>query len=456
MNRIFFQIFFTFWLITVAIVFTSVSVSRYVGTLEKSDQGPSPYQLKKMAKEILTQTANISESLSAKELEVWLYTIPRVGSIDAYIINLVKPNLSTQAPEHINDISKSLTLDNPLLEIETQTTAIFGQLLSKDNQVLAKLLIEIPLPPSPLVYFFTKYIWLRLLAAFTVSGLICYVVARFISKPIEGLRKATQALAEGNLATRFDEKQFSSDELKRLGHDFNYMAEHLQETIENQKQLVRDISHELRSPIGRIQAALALAQVKHGEDEAELQRVEKECGRLNTLVNQLLIMPNYNQPMDSCIDLVSLLNGIASDDELQALQTNKKMIVSSPLQELLVTTSGNLLWHAIDNLTQNALKHTPENTTVTLSLKHDKPNKVIQVIVTDEGKGVPEADLKKIFQPFYRIDQARGHESDSHGLGLSIAYRAIKHHQGTIIAKNIDKGFQVAITLPDSLITSSI
>ena len=210
-------------------------------------------------------------------------------------------------PDDVRQAASSLILEQPTLDVELESTMLYGQLLIRDDQPIAKLLIATPLPPSPLVYFFTKYIWFRLLAAILVSGLICFFMARAITRPIVALRNATQQLADGNLNFRFDLSQYRSDEISELGHDFNNMAERIGQTLEEQKQLVRDISHELRSPLGRIQVALALAQRKHGEDTAELERVEKECDRLNALIGQLLVVPNYNQPLDDTIDLVALV-----------------------------------------------------------------------------------------------------------------------------------------------------
>ena len=454
MNRLFFKIFISFWLITIAVALAMLAASRYITDIEKAP-GASAYELGKAAEGILSRTSDIARDRSPKELELWLQGLPSIHSVKAYIINLEDPKRSTLVPDDIQLLAKRLTIKQPKLETKIDTAVVYGRLLVRNNIPISKLLIATPLPPSLVVYFFTEYIWFRLLAAIIVSGLICFFMARAITRPIVALRKATQQLAEGNLDYRFDTAKRSSDEVTELGYDFNNMAERIGQTLEEQKQLVRDISHELRSPLGRIQVALALAQRKHGEDTPELERVEKECDRLNALIGQLLVVPNYNQALDDCIDLVALIQGIADDDQLEAEHFNKEIKVQTDIDELLFTTSGNLIWHAIDNLTRNALRHAPENTTVTLILSYDKVNHHISIIVRDEGNGVPEEAIEKIFHPFYRVEKERGHgDTGGHGLGLSIASRAIEHHQGSITARNISAGFEIEVLLPEHLITA--
>lgn len=429
-----------------------LAASRYITDLEKAPH-PTAYELSKAAKGILSRTEDIARDRSAKELELWIHGLPSIHSLNAYVINLEDPKRSSMITEPIAKFAEQLTLEKPRLESRTANHIILGRLLIRQQKPVAKLLIETPLPPSPIVYFFTQYIWFRLLAAIIVSGLICFFMTKAITRPITALRKATQQLAEGKMDSRFDGGRPSNDEISQLGYDFNNMADRLQQTIEEQKQLVRDISHELRSPLGRIQVALALAQRKHGEDTAELLRVEKECERLNALIGQLLVVPNYNQNLDDCIDLVALLEDIARDDEPSAAQERKRIEVQTSFDELLITTAGNLLWHAVDNLARNALRHTPDGSTVALSL--DRQGNDVRIIVRDQGSGVPDQELEKIFNPFYRVETARDHQdSGGHGLGLNIASRAIEHHGGKIEAGNIEGGFEVIILLPSSLLTS--
>jgi signal transduction histidine kinase len=252
------------------------------------------------------------------------------------------------------------------------------------------------------------------------------------------------------MSSRYEMQTYGSDEISQLGRDFNNMAERLQQTIEEQKQLVRDISHELRSPLGRIQVALALAQKKCGEDISELHRVEKECGRLNEMIAQLLVIPDSDQQLTDCIDLVGLLEEIANDAQLQAEQANKTITIDTPLTELLVNTSGGLLWHAIDNIVRNALRHSPAGSTVAITLSFD--GNTISIAVSDQGQGVPDDAIQKIFQPFYRVETARDRNSGGYGLGLSIAHRAVARHGGNITAENFSGGFRVKILLPGTLI----
>jgi signal transduction histidine kinase len=145
---------------------------------------------------------------------------------------------------------------------------------------------------------------------------------------------------------------------------------------------------------------------------------------------------------------------IANDDALEAAQANKSIKIDSQIDELLVTTAGSLLWHAIDNLTRNAMRYTPEGTAVTITVQRPtNDDDWIRIAVRDCGKGVPEKSLDKIFNDFYRVESAREHQKiGGHGLGLSIANRAIIHHGGKMSARNLSDGFEIEVLLPASLI----
>ena len=454
MSKLFIKIFISFWLITITVLLAMVLASAYFFDSENSSFRQA-WNVRKQMLEVFAQAKYIAQYHDYAELENWIDTI-QLGK--SGVFHLFPAD--HQGSDFVSTLAARLTLEEQEIIDETQRHIYQAQLLTKGEQPVARLVLEAPHPPSTFQYILREYVWFRLLVGILVSGLICFFMARAITRPIVALRQATRQLAEGNLASRYNidaidtthEYQLESDEIGQLGNDFNYMAERLQRTVEEQKQLVRDISHELRSPLGRIQAALALAQRKYGEDSAELARVSKECDRLNELIGQLLVVPDTDKPLSDVIDLVGLLKDIASDDEIRAQQANKQIRVETSLPELLVRTSGNLLWHAVDNIVRNALRHTPEHTAVVIGLNMQESSRAIRISVRDAGPGVPPDLLEKIFHPFYRVETAREHGT-GYGLGLSIAKRAIQRHDGQIRARNTHPGLEVEVLLPVSLIS---
>ena len=160
------------------------------------------------------------------------------------------------------------------------------------------------------------------------------------------------------------------------------------------------------------------------------------------MIAQLLVIPDSDQQLTDCIDLVGLLEEIANDAQLQAEQANKIITIDTRLTELLINTSGGLLWHAIDNIVRNALRHSPEGSTVAINLSFD--GNTISIAISDEGQGVPDDAIQKIFQPFYRVETARDRNTGGYGLGLSIAHRAVARHGGNITAENFKRNMVFA------------
>lgn len=452
MSKLFIKIFISFWLINIAVLLTMVASSTYFFDSENSSFRDA-WNIRKQMLEVFAKAEYIAEQHDYAELERFIASAHVRDSVSFHL-----SPVGQSGTGRIALLADRLTPQQTVIIEETKENIFQAQLLLHQGQPFARLVMESPHPPSTLEYILREYVWVRLLLGILVSGLICFAMARSITRPVLALRQATRQLAEGNLNSRYQRNmpsnpetyQLASDEIGQLGEDFNYMAQRLQQTIEEQKQLVRDISHELRSPLGRIQAALALAQRKAGDDTAELKRVEKECSRLNELIGQLLVVPDTEKPLSDVIDLVGLLKDIAADDELRAQQANTSIVVETDLQELLVQTSDNLLWHAIDNIVRNALRHSPENSCIRIGLNIPEPGEWIRITVQDEGPGVAADLLDKIFHPFYRVETAREHGT-GYGLGLSIAKRAIQRHDGSISAKNRFPGLEVEIRLPTKL-----
>ena len=292
---------------------------------------------------------------------------------------------------------------------------------------------------------------LHLLAIIVVAGLFCYWLARYLTAPVTRLRAATQELARGNLSARvapaFGNRR---DEMTALAADFDQMAEQIETLVNGQRRLLGDISHELRSPLARLNVALELARQRAGADAATaLQRIEREAETLNEMIGQLLALTRLESHTEAVektsFDLVQLVREIVDDANYEARNRDRSVQLDSPAACNLL---GNeqLLRRAIENVVRNAVQYTAVDTAVEVKLVC---NEQAVITVRDHGPGVPAETLDKLFRPFYRVDEARDRNSGGTGLGLAIAERAVRLHGGTVEAANVATGgLAVTIALP--------
>ena len=297
---------------------------------------------------------------------------------------------------------------------------------------------------------------LSILIGIISSGLVCYLLARYLTAPVVRLRAATQRLAAGDLSARAGGLGARRrDEMSQLVRDFDTMAERLEATVNAQARLLNDISHELRSPLARLNVASALAHQRAGtEAHSALERIDLEAERLNQLIGGLLTIARLDSGNDarqkSPIALGEMIEAIAADADFEAQSRNCR--VQSLIKEDCVVTGAPILLHsAIENVVRNAARYTREGSSVQITLErgqgHEGPEALIRI--ADSGPGVPEEELDKLFRPFYRIDDARGRRTGGVGLGLAITDRAVRLHGGTVKASNRrEGGLQVEIRLP--------
>lgn len=311
-------------------------------------------------------------------------------------------------------------------------------------------LIAVFRPPHPVWHLVSIP---GLLAALLISGVVCLGLARYLSAPVRRLRTATQALATGDLGVRVGALGLRGDEMGGLSRDFDRMAARLQALIEAQKDLLRDVSHELRSPLARLQAALGLARRRtEGRAAEELDRIEREAERLNELIGQILSLTRLavevGERVREPVDLASLVDAIARDAAFEAEQSRRHVRVVA-LDAVSLVGSPELLHSAIENVVRNAVHYTREDTAVEITLAAGAEGGEAVITVRDHGPGVGEAHLQRIFEPFFRASESRDRASGGYGLGLAIARRAVESHGGTIDARNEpDGGLRVTIRLP--------
>ena len=291
----------------------------------------------------------------------------------------------------------------------------------------------------------------QLPVAIAVGGLTTFILVLLFTRPLVRMRKAARALASGDLGARVEQSpaaasQSTSDEFQGLVHDFNHMAERLESLVDAQKLLLRDVSHELRSPLARLSVALELASDDaNPELTAHLSRIEREADKLNQLIGQLLTLSSLeareNTSAFQPVSLNQLCRDLLPDAEYEAQQHNCTVTL---MEENQCTIRGNadLLYRAIENVVRNAIRYTDPNTEVTLRIAETilESRHYASIEVTDHGPGIPEADLAHIFRPFYRVDQARSSHTGGFGVGLAITERAVRLHNGTLRATNRSAG----------------
>ena len=297
---------------------------------------------------------------------------------------------------------------------------------------------------------------LSILIGIISSGLVCYLLARYLTAPVVRLRAATQRLAAGDLSARAGGLAARRrDEMAQLVRDFDAMAERLEAAVHAQARLLNDISHELRSPLARLNVASALAHQRAGvEAHSALERIDLEAERLNELIGGLLTIARLESGNDarqkSPVLLGEIIEGIAADANFEA-QGRNCGVESVIKEDCVVMGAPSLLHSAIENVVRNAARYTREGTSAKITLERGQSKGGAEAVVriVDSGPGVPEEALDKLFRPFYRIDDARGRKTGGVGLGLAITERAVRLHGGTVKASNRPEGgLQVEIRLP--------
>ncbi|HEY2114002.1 MAG TPA: ATP-binding protein [Candidatus Angelobacter sp.] len=283
------------------------------------------------------------------------------------------------------------------------------------------------------------------------AGVISYLLALYLTSPVKKLKSVVQSFAEGNLDVRVAPQLGGRhDELADLGREFDHMAERIAALISSQNRLLADISHELRSPLARLTVALELARKNTtGKGTAALDRIEMESERVNALVGQLLALTRLESGAErvppETVLLEEVVQQVIDDANYEAKPLHKEVRVLE-LAPCVVRGSSELLRSGIENVIRNAIRYTAEGTAVEVSLTTRLDSAI--VTVRDHGPGVPESELEHIFEPFYRVGEARERSSGGVGLGLSIADRTIKLHGGSIRAENVSGGLLITIEIP--------
>ncbi|MBF0103206.1 MAG: HAMP domain-containing protein [Desulfobacterales bacterium] len=302
---------------------------------------------------------------------------------------------------------------------------------------------------------------IRFLTILICTFLLCYCLARYLTNPIRSIQAASRRIAAGDLSVRISHIIGNRrDELADLTKDFDRMAERIEALIMSQRSLIRDISHELRSPLTRLHLALALARKSASpETFTALDRIELEADRLNQLIQQLLTISRIEMEMQTAnmpqVNLTDLIGEITSDAHFEAQSRGCSVeVIFRPPEDVHIQGNRDLLKSAIENVVRNAIRYTAEGTTVTINLDvtEHEGSSYVSLQVQDKGHGVPDQFLERIFHPFFRVDNARDRKTGGMGIGLAITERAVRLHGGKVKAFNeTNKGLVVEMLFPQSI-----
>lgn len=279
-----------------------------------------------------------------------------------------------------------------------------------------------------------------------LAVLLCYALAYHLTAPLRRLQQALDRFGRGDLEARAEESR--RDELGELAGAFNRMANRIQTLLAAERRLLLDISHELRSPLARLNVAVELAR-SGASSGLPLDRIQKEADRLNALIGQMLEVTRVegdpaNRKLEH-VQLDELVGDLVDDCSIEAHARGCSLDLE-PLAQVAVEGDSELLRRAIENVLRNAIRYAPPETKVEVALESGGGH--ARVRVRDYGSGVPAEALPRLFDAFYRVDTDRNPGTGGAGLGLSIARRAIQLHHGTLRASNAVPGLLVEIDLP--------
>jgi signal transduction histidine kinase len=450
---LFLKIFLWFWL-AIALIVAAVIVVNWSTQTEPLVRQWQVFTGEAVNTNSLT-AMQIYENEGRKGLDDYLNRIANperinaVGFFDADLRQISGGEISSETKELL---SSALENDGVQFRRLPEQTLAARRVTSESGSVFV-FAIQFRRPPQPTLLTELRNRVLQILAVILTAGLVCYGLARYLSSPIGKLRKATQKFAEGDLQTRVaPEIGKRRDEVAKLAQDFDEMAERIENLLYSQKRLTQDISHELRSPLARMNVALELAKQKsENGNPALLQRIETESNRLNEMIGRLLMLSKLEsgaQDFDKQkLNLTKLVETVAADADFEA-QAKGKSVRILEKQELRVFGNENLLRSAVENVLRNAVRYTKEGTSVEISLTNG--DRQAKIAVRDCGGGVPNEELENLFRPFYRVGEARERKTGGIGLGLATAERAVHAHKGAIQAQNTKDGLEVEIKLPVS------
>ena len=434
----------TFWLaLILAIVgtfVTSIVLVRQWNTYTNFSQieGRPNYPLRELSKEIEILLNNDGN------LEKVLLDNPIIEFGDTYLINSLGIDvLDRNLPEEI-----MMNLDGQSISRQP----IFSQTIKANSGELYTLIFRFDLRSRPLWRLFKRFgLYWVFFVAFVISGVISWWLAIKTVRPIQDIALASGLHDEEDFLSKIDVKILKRpDEIGELARQLQLSGIKIQELIKKQKDLLRDVSHEVRTPLARLQIATETLQLDAGDKRA-LNQIKDEILIIDQLVQDLLHLSHFDRPSKSHQIENFKVNTLVDEfiERSKILASTKNLsITSSSTNTNNVDVKGNkfLLDRALDNLMSNAIRHSPNNSEIEIKTEIDNENCYISI--SDQGEGVIEESLEKIFEPFHRLDTSRNRETGGFGLGLSLVKQIVELHKGSVNAFNHPNGLLVKLSIP--------
>lgn len=385
----------------------------------------------------------------------WLLRFERHPSVNAYVFDDQGLSLLPSVPQEVMDYAFSAdAYEARINPVGRSEILVKAPIQSAEGRVYL-LVVEFL---HPLVVFnLPAYLGWGLLASLLLFAIWGLLLSGYLTRPVRYMQKAVQAFASGDWSARMDPRSLSRrDELGELSREFDHMAAYIERLIRDQKQLVSDVSHELRSPLARMTVALELARLDAiPEQEEHLDRIELEAKRLNDMIEDLLNMARLETQQDHShwrsVNCAEVLAQVVADARFEHQDSLINLTVASDVRT--VWGDRKLLQSAFENITRNALLHTHNGTSVDLSAR--MRDGMVRIVIRDHGPGVPEDKLDDLLRPFVRAESARERLGNGHrgfGLGLAIAHRVISHHRGRIrLLNHREGGLMVIMDLPPEM-----
>ena len=453
MRSLFWKIFCYFLLIIILIVSVGVTL-----TLLRDQEFP-PLAHQSFARQAIAEYGRNVVAAHAqggdRSVDQYIDEVRKKSGIDLTVIDQHGRSLSSRrAPRRMRHmLDRAMGSGEIVRPMMGNRNAVAGIFTAADG---SRFLVSVALPEQPkpkeLISALTHgFLGWKLLVLLAITAVVCWILARSLTSPIKRLREATCRFADGDLTTRIGNEIKGGNELAELARDFDNMAIKIEDLVGSQQRLLRDISHELRSPLARLSIALELARKQQiNGDEKALNRIELEAERMNEMIGQLLSLTRLESDMQglekNSFDLAALLERLVHDADFEAAAKESRVVFKG---QPTLSWKGHeeLLARALENVMRNAVKYTSANSEVEVSLQVAANHILIQVL--DAGPGVPADALEKLFIPFFRVADDRDRKSGGTGIGLAIAERAVKLHGGTIKAQNRPEGgLKIEISLP--------
>ncbi len=448
-HYLFFKIFIWFWLTIIGTVAALIFLSNITAINAVTNEplyGPMKKNLIYTAKSIERTAIKHKRSLG----DVLVH--PRLSKRKLLYLSAAQSEdslSSKEVPESIDLSLLNFTQNMSPQIIFTEKYQAFGPVnINVPEGSFYLYEIDINHQPPLLMRFKLMPNWMKIVIAIVASLILSFVFSRNLIAPINSLKKAAIKLSAGNLSARADISVNRKDELGILGRDFNSMANQLELLISSQKRLLADISHELRSPLTRLKMATGLAQMQANDaSQSYLLRIEKEANQLDKMIADVLQVSRLEAKSQALSlqkqSLQIIVDHVINDAQFEAKQNNKQLNIVGAV-EVNINCDETLIASALENLLRNAIKYA--NNTISITLKHTD---AIYIEICDDGSGVPDDQLSKLCEPFFRQSDARDRVSGGTGLGLAIAKNAITAHGGSLVLSNKELGGLCAnITLP--------